>query len=526
MPDWTSEIRRRLSSLGLPVDRERSIVDELSQHLDDHYRDLVAAGVSDADARCTVLAGLDRHELLRQPWPSAPAPSEWYETESGTRHLMANLFQDLRYAARMLRRNMGLTVVAILTLALGIGANTAVFTAVDAVLLRPLPYRESQQLVKIWGRYDKEGIPQNWISEPEWWDMRAALRSFTAMAAYSTGGGANFTRQGGDPLRVTTTFASADLWPLLGTQPLLGRVFTSEEDQPGARNVVLLDYGFWNAQMAGDPSAVGQSIQLNGEPYTVVGVLPKGFAFGGDANMWVPLALDPTKPANRGSHYLEVIARLQADVTPAQAGAELDTFARHMAEQFPQNYRADTGFGLFVRPLRDELVAHVRLLVMVVFTAVSFVLLIACINLANLLLARSSARGREIAVRAALGAGRGRLVMQLVTESVLLAVVGGTCGVLLAVWATDALATFAANVLPSGTHMTIDARVLVYAAGLSLLTGVLFGLAPAWQLSRPQSADALKDAARDSSAQADDRCAPGSSLPKSPSRSCSSSRLD
>jgi predicted permease len=500
MPDWTREIRRRLASLDLPADRERSIVDELSQHLEDHYRDLVSGGATDADARRAVLAGLDRHELLRQPWPSAPATIETQEADSRMTRLVTNLLQDLRYAARMLRRHKGLTVVAVLTLALGIGANTAVFTTVDAVLLRPLPYRNSEQLVKIWGRYDKEGIPQNWISEPEWWDMRAALRSFTSMAAYSTGGGANFTRQGGDPLRVTMTFASADLWPLLGAQPLLGRVFTAEEDQPGARNVVLLDYGFWNSQMAGDPSVVGQSIQLNGEPYTVVGVLPNGFAFGGDANMWVPLALDPAKPANRGSHYLEVIARLQPNVTPAQAGAELDTFARHMAEQFPQNYRADTGFGMFVRPLRDELVANVRLLVVVVFAAVTFVLLIACINLANLLLARSSARGREIAVRAALGAGRGRLIMQLVTESVLLAALGGVCGVLLAVWATDAFGAFAANVLPSGTHMTIDARVLAYAAGLSLLTGVLFGLAPAWQLSRPQTAEALKDAARDSSA--------------------------
>lgn len=499
MPDWKPEIRNRLAPLRLPRDRERSIVEELSQHLDDHYRELIGTGVEEDEARRTVLAGLDRHELVRDRWHAAAASEESVAPDSSA-SVFGALVQDLRYAARMLRRNPGLTAVAILTLSLGIGANTAVFTTVDAVLLRPLPYPEPQQLVKIWGRYEKEGIPQNWISEPEWWDMRDALGSFSSMAAYNTGGGANFTRHGADPLRVTTTAASAELFPLLGIRPLLGRVFTADDDRPGATHVALLDNGFWRSQMAGDPSVVGRTIELNGESYDVAGVLPDGFNFGGDANLWVPLALDRANPANRGSHYLEVVARLKPGVSLPQAAAEIDGFARHMAEQFPQNYRADTGFGMFVRSLREETVANVRLLVIVLFAAVTFVLLIACINLANLLLARSSARQREIAVRAALGAGRARLIGQLITESVLLAVVGGACGILLAIWVTDAFGALAAIALPSGTRLTVDAAVLAYAAAVSILTGILFGLAPAWQMSRPQASEALKDAARDSSA--------------------------
>jgi predicted permease len=499
MPDWKALIRSRLAPLGLPPARERSIAEELSQHVDDHYRELLGSGVEEAEACRTALAGLDRHELLQDFWRPAGADADSDCMRRDARTVIGNLVQDLRYAARMLLRNPGLAAVAILTLALGIGANTAVFTAVDAVLLRPLPYAQPQQLVKIWGRYDKEGIPQNPISEPEWWDMRDALRSFSAMAAYSTGGGANFSREASEPLRVTTTGASAELFPLLGTRPLLGRVFTSDDDEPGSAHVAVLDYGFWKAQMAGDPSVVGRSVHLNGESYAVIGVLPNGFAFGGDTNIWLPLALDRTNPANRGSHYLEVIGRLHPNVSIGQAAAELDAFVRRMSGQFPRNYGPDTGFAMFVRPLREELVANVRLLMIIVFAAVSFVLLIACINLANLLLARSSARTREIAIRSAIGASRVRLMSQLVTESILLGVAGGVCGIILAVWATDAFGAVATNVVPAGTRVVVNARVLAYASVLSILTGILFGLAPAWSLSNQRAAVALKDGSRDSS---------------------------
>jgi putative ABC transport system permease protein len=411
---------------------------------------------------------------------------------------MDSLVQDIRYALRTLLKARGFTVVALLTLALGIGANTTVFSMVDAVLLRPLPYTHPDRLVKIWGQYTKFGLPQNAISEPEWWDMRAGLTSFSAMAAYSTGGGANLTREASEPVHVKTTSASADLFPLLGVKAAMGRVFTADEDQPGRDRVAVLDYGFWKSQMAGDLAVIGHDVQLNGEPYTVIGVLPKRFSFGQEANIWLPLALDKAKPLERGSHYLEVIARLKPGVSLARASADVQSLGRHLETQYPAEYPDGGGFGFWVRALQTEMVGDIRLALLVVFAAVGFVLLIGCLNLANLLLARSSARRREIAIRSALGAGRLRLVRQLVTESVLLSLVGGILGVFLALWATELLGRMAAAVLPVGVAVSMDGRVLLFAAGLSVLTGLAFGLAPALQTSGPQVYDILKDAARGS----------------------------
>jgi predicted permease len=399
----------------------------------------------------------------------------------------------------MLTRAPGFTAVAVLTLALGIGANTVVFGMVNSVLLRPLPFDRPEQLVKIWGRFSTQGIPQNAISEPEVWDLRDTLRSVSDIAAYSTGTGANLTRDASEPLRVTTSQASAELLPMLGVKPALGRLFGADEDQPGRERVALLDFGFWKTQMAADAAIVGRDIQLNGQTYTVVGVLPDGFTFGGDTNMWLPLALDRAKPNNRGSHYLEVLARLKPGVTLPQASADLDAVTRNLSTQFAQFYPKDSGFGLYLRPLQTDLVGGAKLGLVVVFAAVGFVLLIACINLANLLLARGSSRGRELAVRAALGADRLRLVRQMVTESVVISVAGGACGVILALWATEALRTTAAVALPNTRPIAVDMQVLLFAAATSLTTGILFGLVPALQSSSPRGLAALKDAARGSS---------------------------
>jgi putative ABC transport system permease protein len=410
-----------------------------------------------------------------------------------------SVLQDFRYAVRMLTRAPGFTAVAVLTLALGIGANTVVFGMVNSVLLRPLPFDRPERLLKIWGRFSTQGIPQNAISEPEVWDLRDTLRSASDIAAYSTGTGANLTRDASEPLRVTTSQASAELLPMLGVKPALGRLFSADEDKPGSERVALLDFGFWKTQMAADAAIVGRDIQLNGQTYTVVGVLPDGFTFGGDTNMWLPLALDRAKPNNRGSHYLEVLARLKTGVTLPQASADLDSVTRNLSTQFAQFYPKDSGFGLYLRPLQTDLVGGAKLGLVVVFAAVGFVLLIACINLANLLLARGSSRGRELAVRAALGADRLRLVRQMVTESVAISVAGGACGVLLALWATEALRTTAAVALPNTRPIAVDMQVLLFAAATSLTTGILFGLVPALQSSSPRGLAALKDAARGSS---------------------------
>jgi len=410
-----------------------------------------------------------------------------------------SVLQDCRYALRTLTKAPAFTAVAVLTLALGIGANTVVFGMVNSVLLRPLPFDHPEQLVKIWGRYSKQDIPQNWMSEPEVWDLRDKLRSVSRIAAYNTGTGANLTRDASEPLRITINQASAELLPMLGVKPAVGRLFSPDEDTPGRERVALLDFGFWKGQMGSDASIVGRDIQLNGQTYTVVGVLPDGFTFGGDANVWLPLALDRAQPNNRGNHYLEVLARLRAGVTLPQVSADLDTITSDLSAQFTPFYPKDSGFGLYPRLLQTDLVGSAKLGLVVLFAAVGFVLLIACINLANLLLARGSSRRRELAVRAALGAGRLRLVRQMVTESIVIAVAGGACGVVLALWLTEALRSTAAVALPNTRPLTVDVQVLLFAATVSIATGVLFGLVPALQSSSPRGTAALKETARGSS---------------------------
>ena len=260
---------------------------------------------------------------------------------------MDSILQDFRYALRMLTKSPGFTAVAVLTLALGIGANTVVFGMVNSVLMRPLPFDRPEQLVKIWGRYSKQDIPQNWISEPEVWDLRDALGSVSNLAAYTTGNGANLTRDASEPLRVTTSQASAELLPMLGVKPALGRLFNADEDKPGRERVALLTFGFWKTQMAADAAVVGRDIQLNGQAYTVVGVLPDGFTFGGDADMWLPLALDRARPNNRGNHYLEVLARLKAG-RDAAAGV---SGPRHRRAQSVRAVRAVLPEGQRLRPV-------------------------------------------------------------------------------------------------------------------------------------------------------------------------------
>jgi predicted permease len=424
-----------------------------------------------------------------------------FDSADFRRVLMQTLRQDLRQGLRMLAKSPGFTIVAVLTLALGIGANTAIFSVVNAVLLRPMAYKDSTSLVNIWGKFEKDGISQNWISEPEYWDLLDHNESFSQIAAYALGGRANLTRSDAQPVQVSEASATAGVLSLLGITPVLGRTFGVDEDQPGHSHYALLSYALWQSQFGGDPNIVTKPLQLDGETYNVVGVLPKQFSLGGKQDLWVPLGLDRAKPNSRGSHYLHVIARLKPGVDIAQASAVLTRFAGDLRRAYPNNYGPkQENFDMYMVPVKEQLVGKLRPALLVLLGAVAFVLLIACANVANLLLARASAREQELAIRAAMGAGRGRLVRQLLTESLILGIAGGLLGLLLAYWGVDALRTLVPANTPRMDEVHVDPVVLAFTFGVSLLTGLIFGLAPAWHVARINLCETLNEAGRGTSA--------------------------
>ncbi len=412
---------------------------------------------------------------------------------------METLWQDLRYGARMLAKSPGFTAVAVLTLALGIGANTAIFSVVNGVLLRPLPYEEPGQLVRVWNQFLSEGVPQLWLSEPELIYYRKNTRALEGIAVYTTGG-ANLTGQG-EALRVTAANVSANFFPLLRVDAFLGRTFTPEEDTPGNDRVIVLGHGFWQRRFGGDPTIIGETVSLSDNPYTVIGVMPSGFAFpDGNVDLWTPIAIGLANPGNAGHHYLQPIARLKAGVTFGQGMADIQRTALQYARE---NYLKATdeqlqqfGWGAYLVPLHESVVGDVRPALLILLGAVGFVLLIACANVANLLLARAAVREKEVAIRAALGAGRGRIIRQLLTESILLGLVGGAAGLLLAFWSLRVLVALGPENLPRLEEIGIDAGVLGFTLGVSLLTGIVFGLVPALPASRPDLHESLKEGGR------------------------------
>ena len=407
--------------------------------------------------------------------------------------MLGTLMQDIRYGFRMLVKKPGFTVVAVLALALGVGANTAIFSVVNAVLLRPLPYAEPDRLVIMW---EKGATQDTSVAYPNYLDWRAQNQAFEQITAFRRSS-FNLVGAGGEPERLAGRMVTANFFQTLGVRLLKGRDFSPDEDRVGGAKTVILSHGFWQRRFGGDESIIGQQLNLNNQSYTVTGIAPAGFRYGSETDIYVLIGQgEEDFYKERGNHPgIYVIGRLKPGVTLEQGRADMDTIMARLGQQYPET---NTDRRIHIESLYDNTVEDVRPALLILLGAVGFVLLIACANVANLLLARSAVRQKEIAIRTALGAGRTRIIRQLLTESVLLSLLGGGAGLLLALWGTDALKSIVPGNIPRLDESGIDLRVLSFTMLVSFLTGIIFGLAPALQASRLDLNESLKEGERGS----------------------------
>jgi predicted permease len=462
---------------------EHELTEEVESYLELLVEEKVKAGLRPEEARRAALIEMGGVEQVKEGVR---------EVRMG--QTLETMWQDLRYGTRVLLKNPGFTVVAVITLGLGIGANTAIFSVVNAVLLRPLPFENPDQLVMIWQTNPQRGILQGLVSPPNLHDWQQQSHTFGQIAAFNPRG---FSLTGtSEPEHLPGTFVSVGLFPMLGANPLLGRNFLPDEGRPGGNRAVIISFALWQRRFGGDPDLVGKSLTLNDAIYTVVGIMPAKFQFPIQgqfpipvSELWAPLAIDNAQ-VNRGNRDLFTIGRLQPGVSVEEAQAEMATIAQRLAEQHPDFNR---GLGVHIVGYHQQLTGNLRAALLILLGAVVFVLLIACANVANLMLARAATRQRELAIRTALGAGRSRLMRQLLTESVLLSLLGGALGVALALLNFDAIVAALPAHMPRAAEIQVDRQVLIFSFAIAVMTGVIFGLVPALQASSLNLNEALKE---------------------------------
>lgn len=492
MPDWKAYLRDRLDTASLPPEHAEDILEELAQHLAERYDEAVNRGATDAQALAIASADLPHSSDLQAAMPRSPRRAPPVSPPHDGGRPMAALIQDAHYAVRILARTPAVTLVAIATLALGIGGTTAMFSVVNAVLLRPLPYAEPDRLVHVGHHADGRASRVGYATYLDWRDRSDTFEKMAAIGSWSP-----TLATGSGPERLHGMRVTHGFFEMLGVRPALGRLFSEEDDRPGvARRAALLSHRLWKRRFGGSPDVVGRAVRINDLDYRIVGVLPSEFEplvsghFYQAAEIWSPLGYAPSLPyACRSCQHLLVVGRLRAGVAPDVARAELETIQQDLVDRYPNEY-AEAATAVVA--LSDEMVRDVRPTLRVLMSAIVLLLCIAVANIASLLLARAAARHREMALRSVLGAGPGRIVRQLLTEGLILGVLGGAAGIAVAFWATPLLVSLAPVELPRLDEVRIDRAALALAAAITLACGLLVGLAPALRLSRPDLVSPMK----------------------------------